>query len=59
MQVMSVLWRRGSGTVASLAAELNDLYENEMGRTTVLTHLRRLRVVIERRLAAMPPRGRR
>lgn len=38
LEVMEVLWERGSGTVA----EVRDALEDEMAYTTVLTVLRRL-----------------
>lgn len=43
LQVMSILWRRGSATVAEVQCELNDLWEPEIAYNTVLTYLRTLR----------------
>jgi BlaI family penicillinase repressor len=43
MQVMSILWPLGSATVADMQNKINDLYDPEIARTTVLTHLRSLR----------------
>ncbi len=43
LQVMAVLWKRQSGTVAEVMADLNDLWEPEIAYTTVLTYLRTLK----------------
>jgi len=43
MEVMSVLWALGSGTVAEVRRSLNDDFEPEVAYTTVLTMLRSLR----------------
>jgi BlaI family penicillinase repressor len=43
LEVMSVLWDHGSGTVAEVREEMNDLYEPDLAYTTVLTILRSLR----------------
>src|SRR5450759_4142936 len=43
LEVMSVLWDRGSGTVAEVREEMNELYEPDLAYTTVLTILRSLR----------------
>jgi hypothetical protein len=37
MQVMSILWCLGSGTVQEVQRELNGLYEPEIAYNTVLT----------------------
>lgn len=43
LEVMSVLWALGSGTVAEVRQSLNDDFEPEVAYTTVLTMLRSLR----------------
>ncbi len=43
MEVMSVLWERGSATVLEVQEEFNDLYEPEVAYTTVLSMLQSLR----------------
>ena len=43
LEVMSVLWDLGSGTVAEVRKVLNELYEPDVAYTTVLTMLRSLR----------------
>ena len=43
LEVMSVLWDLGSGTVAEVRQLLNDTFEPDVAYTTVLTMLRSLR----------------
>jgi BlaI family penicillinase repressor len=43
LEVMSVLWDLGSGTVAEVRQQLNDTFEPDVAYTTVLTMLRSLR----------------
>jgi BlaI family transcriptional regulator, penicillinase repressor len=43
LEVMSVLWELGSGTVADVRKLLNDTFEPDVAYTTVLTMLRSLR----------------
>jgi BlaI family transcriptional regulator, penicillinase repressor len=43
LEVMSVLWDLGSGTVAEVRQSLNDTFEPDVAYTTVLTILRSLR----------------
>jgi len=43
LEVMSILWELGSGTVAEVRQALNDAFEPEVAYTTVLTMLRSLR----------------
>ncbi len=43
MEVMSILWDRGSATVLEVQDEVNELYEPEVAYTTVLSMLQSLR----------------
>src|SRR3954462_2587702 len=42
LDVMAVLWRRGSGTVSEVRDDLDDDLDDELAYTTVLTILRTL-----------------
>jgi len=43
LEAMSVLWKRGSGTVSEVMNEINDTWEPELAHNTVLTYLTMLR----------------